>query len=185
MKNDFLNFRTNAFLFIKKMYEDEEKFIPAIILEVINEENKKGLTFIEIPEDVMKSSEGKNLFINKILPMTADTLKEKGIKLNFLCFASEIYIRKTDKDNFDINTWKDLPAEEALMLQFEDKEEVHINIYFIRKNPLSLDGDGKLVESKGIEFEKDEESSYVAKHEEERSSGTFSNMINKCFSTML
>lgn len=107
---------------------------------------KDAIIHIPIPDEFLKSEETKDKFIDVVLPDVAETVKERFIPYG-VGWASEAWVRSTNKDEKVPDNWKDLPIQKEVLfinLQFENKTEAIV--YEIKRLGKQVNEDGDLVD---------------------------------------
>jgi hypothetical protein len=119
-----------------------------------DDESKHAIIHIPLPEKIANSDAGKELFVTKILPEIANTLKEEFTATG-VAWASEAWLRSSHIDDKQPENWKDMPIKkEVLMVSMESAYGNETSVYEIVRNGMKVTEDGL---SDSIELIKDEE----------------------------
>jgi len=177
-----LNMTTEQFIEIKDEYLQNMK---EMLLESGNiqptvtiiadhlEENKPAIVHIPIPEKIANSDDGKQMFIDKMIPEIAIKVKER-FKIKAVAWASEAWMREAHVDDYNPakDNYKDIPIKkEILIITIDTGTNTESYVYEIIRLAVSPTGD--LVED--IELrDMPELSSQFAKNE-----GRFGNLYKK------
>lgn len=137
------------------------------------EENKPAIVHIPLPAKIANSDDGKQMFVDKMIPEIAVKLKDR-FNIYAVAWASEAWMREAPVDDFDpeVDDYKKIPIKkEILILTVDTGDNVESYVYEIIR--LSVSPTGNLVED--IELrDMPELSSQVADH-----SGRFGNLYKK------
>ena len=119
-----------------------------------DDESRHAIIHIPLPEKIANSDAGKELFVTKILPEIANTLKEEFTAIG-VAWASEAWLRSSHIDDKQPENWKDMPIKkEVLMVSMESAYGNETSVYEIVRNGMKVTEDGL---SDSIELIKDEE----------------------------
>ena len=118
-----------------------------------DDESRNAIIHIPLPEKIANSDQGKELFVTKMLPEIANSLKESFITTG-VAWASEAWLRSSHIDDEQPENWKDMPIKkEVLMVSMESAFGNETNVYEIVRNGMKVTEDGL---SDTIELIKDE-----------------------------
>ena len=111
------------------------------------DEGKPAIIHVPIPDRFMESEEGKEVFIDKVLPNLSVEVKKNFIPAA-VAWASEAWVRKCEEGVTEApDNWKDMPVEqEVVIFTMESKYGCSTYIYEIdRSSPPKVNEDGELV----------------------------------------
>ncbi len=139
------------------------------------EDDKPAVIHIPIPDQFMDSDEGKDEFVDELLPEIIKTVKEKFIPYA-IAWSSEAWMRTADKDfDFQKDDYKLLPKKEVLFLSIESKDREETYIYEINRIGMKVTDDGDLCDD--IELTEIKEFGNP-EHTQGRFSGLYKKLIN-------
>jgi len=107
------------------------------------EENKPAIVHIPIPEKIANSDDGKQMFIDKMIPEIAIKVKER-FKIKAVAWASEAWMREAHKDDYnpDTDNYKDIPIKkEILIITIDTKTNLESHVYEIVRMSIAPNGD--------------------------------------------
>lgn len=110
------------------------------------EENKPAIVHIPLPAKIANSDDGKQMFVDKMIPEIAVKLKDR-FNIYAVAWASEAWMREADVDDFDpeVDDYKKIPIKkEILILTVDTGDNVESHVYEIIR--LSVSPTGDLVE---------------------------------------
>jgi hypothetical protein len=172
------------YLEMKDEYVDNMKSIllragniqPTItILGDHRKENKPAIIHIPLPEKIANSDEGKQMFVDEMIPELSIKVKER-FDVKAVAFASEAWMRTAEKDEFDpeVDNYKKLPIKkEILIITIDDGKNTFCNIFEIKRDGKSVTPEGDLIDIIELEHLPDLESPYSA------SGGRFGDLYKK------
>lgn len=136
-----------------------------------DQESKSAIVHISIPGDIMNSENGKEYFIQAMLPNIAKEIKEKftAVAIGWAC---EAWMRKSEEGVTEIpDNWKELPKEEIVICTIESSEETNSYLYNIKRTKVpSVNFVGELVDQ-SVELE------LIKTDDAAKISGRFSNLL--------
>ena len=137
IKDEYLKNMKNALL--------EEGNIQPIITIFGNDlkENKPSIVHIPLPEKIANSDEGKQMFMDHIVPEISKKLKEK-FEIYAVGWASEAWMRESHIDDYDpeVDDYKKLPIKKEILILTIDREaNAESYIYEIIRMSVSPTGD--------------------------------------------
>ena len=145
-------------------------------ISIIGEEKKDlsaSIVHIPLPEQIINSDEGKQLFVDKMIPELSKKLKDR-FNVQAVAWASEAWMREAHVDDYNPakDNYKDIPIKkEILIITIDTGTNTESYVYEIIRLAVSSTGD--LVED--IELrDMPELSSQFAKNE-----GRFGNLYKK------
>ena len=172
------------FIEMKDDYVDNMKSIllragniqPTItILGDHRKDNKPAVIHIPLPEKIANSDQGKQLFVDEMIPELSKKMKER-FDIKAVAFASEAWMRTAEKDEFDpeVDDYKKLPIKkEILIITIDDGKETFCNIFEIKRDGKSVTPEGDLIDIIELDKLPELETSYGG------SEGRFGRLYNK------
>lgn len=110
------------------------------------EEDKPAIIHIPIPEELIDTDEGKEQFVEGILPDVFATLKEKFIPYG-VAWSSEAWMRVIDKTDKIPDNYKDLPIKkEIIIITLETSTKEEIIIYEIKRSGKQVNQFGDFID---------------------------------------
>jgi hypothetical protein len=121
------------------------------LLGVHKEDGKTAIVHVPIPSKYMNTEEGKDEFVDDIVPQIADKVK-KEFDINAVAWASEAWLREADSKNISkeelMSSWKKLPIKkEVLIITIESEEGVQTTIKEILRKGKQVNEDGELIDN--------------------------------------
>lgn len=107
------------------------------------EENKPAIVHIPLPEKIANSDDGKQMFVDKMIPEIAIKVKEK-FKIKAVAWASEAWMREAHKDDYnpEKDNYKDIPIKkEILIMTIDTGTNTESYVYEIIRLAVSPTGD--------------------------------------------
>lgn len=160
---------------IKEIVNVTGGMFPHISVIADDKEDKASIIHIPIPDEIMNNEEGKDLFMDKILPEIIDKLHKDDFKPHAVTWAAECWMRTVSKEQeYDVikNGWKSLPKKEIIFVSIETDDNTEVITYDIIRNGMKVDKHGDMVEDVSIEkINQDETPTDMA--------GRFSQLFNK------
>ena len=145
---------------IKKYMTDAGGLFPhiTILADHLNKEDdvKKAIIHIPIPGEYMNSEEGKDSFVEEIMPSIFKEVNKKFSPYG-IAGASEAWVRIAGKDfNAEKGNWKALPIKkEVLFISIETEFKKEVNVYNIKRTGHKVNSDGELIDNISLEEEND------------------------------
>ena len=117
---------------------------------------KKAIIHIPIPGEYMNSEEGKDSFVEEIMPSIFKEVNKKFSPYG-IAWASEAWVRIADKDfNTNKDNWQALPIKkEVLFISIETEFKKEVNVYNIKRLGHKVNSDGEIVDNISLEEETD------------------------------
>ena len=119
------------------------------------EEDKPAIIHMFIPNEFMDSDDGKQKFIDEMLPEVAAEVKKDFIP-KAIGWASEAWMRTIDKgSDFDIDKddYKNLPIKnEVIIITIESEDEQDAIIYKIKRDGTQVNKYGDLTDNIKLEI---------------------------------
>jgi len=110
------------------------------------DEDKPAIIHIPIPEQLTESDEGKETFVEEILPDVFTTLKEQFIPYA-VAWSSEAWMRVIDKTDKIPDNYKDIPIKkEVIIITLETSKKEEIIIYEIKRDGKQVNQFGNFVD---------------------------------------
>lgn len=111
------------------------------------ETEKAAIIHIPIPDKFMQSEDGKDEFIDKLIPMISEKVKEKFV-INAVAWASEAWFREQPKGEPVPENYKDLPIKkEIIMVNIESILGSSLTVYEMIRNGQKVNSDGELIDN--------------------------------------
>ena len=107
------------------------------------EENKSAVVHIPLPEKIANSDEGKQMFMDHIVPEISKKLKEK-FEIYAVGWASEAWMRESHIDDYnpEVDDYKKLPIKKEILILTIDREaNTESYVYEIIRMSVSPTGD--------------------------------------------
>lgn len=165
LKKDYINF-------VKKYTQEEGGMFPHISVFGDDEDDVAALVHIPIPDEYMVDDDGKDRFIEEVLPKLSEMLC-KRFDIYGVAWSSEAWVRVASKKE-EIEDYKSLPVkEEILMISIESDFENEFNVYRIKRKGSQVTTEGNIVDT--IQLTKDRELSKI----NPKSEGRFVGLLNK------
>jgi hypothetical protein len=143
-KEQFIEIKGEYLDKIKKMVLELGNIEPHVtIIGNDLEEDKPAIIHIPLPEKIANSDNGKQLFVDKMIPEIAVKIKER-FDVQAVCFASEAWMRESHKDDFnpDKDDYKKLPiSKEILIVTIDTETDMESHVYEIIRMSVSPTGD--------------------------------------------
>lgn len=103
-----------------------------------------AIIHIPIPDEFMEDAEGKDEFVDEVLPQIMKTVKEKFMP-HGIAWASEAWMRTADKDfNFENEDYRELPKTEVIFMSIESENKTETYIYEVVRKGMKVGEDGDL-----------------------------------------
>jgi hypothetical protein len=111
-----------------------------------NSNEKPALIHVPLSDNIMEDDEGKDLFIEKILPRLAETITEK-FNVFGVAWSSEAWMRVANKEE-EVEDFSLLPIDkEVIFITIESvNHDAECIMYEINRNGVSVNEDGDLVD---------------------------------------
>lgn len=115
-------------------------------ISIIGEEKKDlsaSIVHIPLPDQIINSDEGKQLFVDKMIPELSKKLKDK-FNVQAVAWASEAWMREAPKDDYnpDTDNYKDLPIKkEILIITIDTETDLESYVYEIVRMSIAPNGD--------------------------------------------
>lgn len=147
-----INMTDTQFIEMKDAYLDDIKGMLlkngnfSATISIIGEEKKdlsSSIVHIPLPEQIVNSDEGKQLFVDKMIPELSKKLKDR-FNIQAVTWASEAWMREAHKDDYnpDIDNYKDLPIKkEILIITIDTKTNLESHVYEIVRMSIAPNGD--------------------------------------------
>ena len=92
---------------------------------------------------MMNSDEGKDTFVEKVIPQLNQELKERRFNVQVVCFVSEIWKRQTDEKGYDmVEDYKEIPVTgEGVIIIIEDKNNCSTSFYNTVREDMKVDNE--------------------------------------------
>lgn len=143
---------------IKKYMVEAGGLFPhiTILADHLNKEDdvKKAIVHIPIPGEYINTEEGKDSFVNEIMPGIFKEVN-KRFKPYGVAWASEAWVRTADKDfDPDKTNWKKLPIKkEVLFITIETAFKQEALLFNIKRKGHKVNSDGELIDNISLEQE--------------------------------
>lgn len=116
-----------------------------------NEET--AIIHVPIPDKFMKDDQGKERFVEEVIPQMAEKLHEKFV-LQAVMWTSEAWVRSLPKGQPEPENYKDLPIEkEIVIVIFETTDEKSMQAYDILRQGKQINEKGELTERVELKFD--------------------------------
>jgi len=147
-----INMTDTQFIEMKDAYLDDIKGMLlkngnfSATISIIGEEKKdlsSSIVHIPLPEQIINSDEGKQLFVDKMIPELSKKLKDR-FNIQAVTWASEAWMREAHKDDYnpDTDNYKDLPIKkEILIITIDTKTNLESHVYEIVRMSIAPNGD--------------------------------------------
>ena len=115
-------------------------------ISIIGEEKKDlsaSIVHIPLPEQIINSDEGKQLFVDKMIPELSKKLKDR-FNVQAVAWASEAWMREAHKDDYnpDTDNYKDIPIKkEILIITIDTETDLESHVYEIVRMSIAPNGD--------------------------------------------
>jgi hypothetical protein len=110
------------------------------------DEDKPAIIHIPIPEQLTETDEGKEQFIEEILPDVFTTLKEQFIPYG-VAWSSEAWMRVIGKDDIIPENYKDIPIKkEIIIITLETSTKEEVIIYEIKRDGKQVNQFGDFID---------------------------------------
>jgi hypothetical protein len=134
-----------AYLYDMKSMLFDNGDLPATITIIGSqiEDNKTSVVHIPLPEEIINSDEGKQLFVDKMIPQLSKKIKEK-FNVHAVAWASEAWMRETNKNSFNVDKddYKELPIKkEILIFTIDTNTDTETYVYEIVRMSIAPNGD--------------------------------------------
>ena len=140
----FDEIKTEYLVNMKEMLLEHGNIQPTITIIADHiEEDKPAIVHIPIPEKIVNSDDGKQMFVDQIIPEIALKMKNK-FNVEAVAWASEAWMREAHKDDFDPlkDDYRKVPIKKEILILTIDKESSTENyIYEIIRMSVSPSGD--------------------------------------------
>jgi hypothetical protein len=140
----FDEIKTEYLINMKEMLLEHGNIQPTItIIGDHIEENKPAIVHIPIPEKIANSDDGKQMFIDKMVPEISKKIQER-FTVHAVAWASEAWMREAHIDDYDPakDDYKKIPIKKEILILTIDKESTTENyIYEIIRMSVSPSGD--------------------------------------------
>jgi hypothetical protein len=107
------------------------------------EENKPAIVHIPLPEKIANSDDGKQMFVDKMIPEIAAKVKER-FNIHAVAWAAEAWMREAPVDDFDpeVDDYKKIPIKkEILIITIDTGAKTESYVYEIIRMAVSPTGD--------------------------------------------
>ena len=137
---------------VTKIIRDLGGLSPAItVLGTRKDDQKNAVIHIPIPDDMMKSDEGKDDFVDQVVPQLAVKINE-DFEVSGVAWASEAWMRRipVNEENPE-NTvipedWKSLPKIEVLFITIESEDKQDTTVMEIVRKGQQVNANGDLTD---------------------------------------
>lgn len=152
----------------------------SIFADIINpteeQKDKPALIHIPIDDEYMENEDGKEKFVEEILPLTFEELRKKFIP-HGVAWAAEAWMRLADKDfNPSKDNWKSIPIrKEVIMISIESEDGNDFFIYEMKRLGKQINSDGELIDIVELERFDDE----ISKKSSTQLGGRFTGLFKK------
>ena len=112
-----------------------------------------GSVLIPIPQEIMDSEEGKDYFLEVLIPEITKNLNESGMVIKGVCWAAEAYMRKAEKNSeamrmVEDGTWKELPIQkEVLIITLQTDEQNEAVVFEIKRDGSLINSSGDMIDN--------------------------------------
>ena len=107
------------------------------------EDNKSSIVHIPLPEEIVNSDDGKQIFVDKIIPEISKKINEK-FNIHAVGWASEAWMREAHKDDYDPDKddYKEIPIKkEILIITIDTETTAESYVYEIVRMSIAPNGD--------------------------------------------
>jgi len=107
-------------------------------------EEKPTVVHIPIPAKFMQNDETKDQLINIVFPEILEELKTKKLIVKAVCFASEIWIRRSTPEEYEeVEDYHDIPVDdEGIIIIIDDEIESTTYSYKLVREQMSVGDEG-------------------------------------------
>jgi len=113
---------------------------------------KQAIVFMKIPEELMSSETGKDLFIEKVVPVLSKDVAKQFI-VHSVAWASEAWLRESKIDQPQPENYKDLPIKkEIVIVSIESLDKTECIMYDVIRQGHKVTADGTFVDSVMLEL---------------------------------
>lgn len=148
MTEAYQDMRDTYIELVKKMIVRNGGLSPHItVLGKQKTDQSQAVVYVQIPDSMMSTEQGKDLFIEKMVPKIAKDVRDK-FDIGAVGWASEAWLRVADITKPDpLKDWKDLPIKkEVLIMTLESADENSTFMYEIKRSGKEVNEDGDLID---------------------------------------
>lgn len=137
--------------FIMKVIKDFGGLSPAVtVLGIRKDDQKNAVIHIPIPEFLMNSEEGKDEFVDEVIPDIAKRVN-KEFDVKAVAWASEAWLRSVAKDEKTGKAeipedWKSLPKKEVLFITIESASKYDATVMEMIRKGQQVNAEGQLTD---------------------------------------
>lgn len=108
---------------------------------------KSAIVFMKINDEFMSSENGKDFFIEKVVPALSKDVTEK-FDVHSVAWASEGWLREMSKDQPQPENYKDLPIKkEVVIVNIESLDKTECVMYDVIRQGHKVASDGSFIDS--------------------------------------
>ena len=109
-------------------------------------ENEDAIIHIPVPDELMKSEDLKDEFIDTIIPKIAKKIREEFEPYG-VAWTCEAWVRTSPKEQGVPEDWKDIPVDgEILMVNIEFENKNEMIVYDVKRTGKQVTEDGDIVD---------------------------------------
>jgi hypothetical protein len=108
-------------------------------------DTKPALIHVPIPDDYMQNEEGKDEFLDEVLPGIAKKVNQM-FDVYAIAWSSEAWMRVADKES-DVQDYKSLAKKEVIFISIESIDKSECVMYNIKRFGKQINSDGDLVDT--------------------------------------
>jgi hypothetical protein len=140
---------------IEQLVKEEGGIIPhlSIFADKKNPKNKEekrpSLIHILLSDEFM-TEEGKEKFINKIVPELFKEIKREFTPVA-IAWTSEAWMRSINKEEIP-DDWKKITKKEVVIINIESKNDQKLIMYNVKREGMQITSSGKMVDTINLEL---------------------------------
>ena len=113
---------------------------------------KRAIVFMKIDEQLMSSEDGKDLFIEKVVPALSKSVM-KEFDVHSVAWASEAWLRESKMDQPMPENYKDLPIKkEIVIVSIESLDKTECVMYDVVRDGHKVTSSGDFVDSVSLKL---------------------------------
>lgn len=113
---------------------------------------KRAIVFMKIDEELMNSEDGKDLFIEKVVPALSKSVK-KEFDVHSVAWASEAWLREAKADAPMPEDYKDLPIKkEIVIVSIESIDKTECIMYDVIRAGHKVTSTGDFIDSVSLKL---------------------------------